>query len=86
MDSSQKVKTATIDRVEQVYEVCQHDSISPKGVDHNDLDALQCSHESNSPDEVKDLESEKESGFSLPDLNLPADGDFSSSELLHGIS
>ncbi|XP_062089941.1 uncharacterized protein LOC133796447 [Humulus lupulus] len=84
--SPQKVKTETSYQAEQVDAdaVSKPRSISPPtDVDQgNELVAHQ-----QPPQEVEELESEKETGFSLPDLNLPADTDFSSSGVvLYGIS
>ncbi|PON51638.1 hypothetical protein PanWU01x14_214600 [Parasponia andersonii] len=86
LDSPQKMKTSIIDQAVQVDAVNKINSTSSTGIDCNDVHAGQHSHESNPPHKVKELESEKEPGFSLPDLNLPAEGDFSSSEVLYGIS
>lgn len=82
------MKTAKKDQSnKQVDGVCKHHSTSPTAVDRNGLDALQGSYESSPPHKVKELESEKETGFCLPDLNLPADeGGLGSSEVLYGIS
>ncbi|KAM6602334.1 hypothetical protein CsatA_021943 [Cannabis sativa] len=87
LDSPQKVKTEISYRAEQVdaIAVSKHGSISQQ------TEADQCNQlvaQPHPPQDVEELENEKETGFCLPDLNLPADTDFSSSGgvVLYGIS
>lgn len=93
MKSQQKTKKVTAsalsdkaitDQPKQVDSVCEPQSIMPTDVHCNGLDALERSCASNESRKLKELE-DRETAFSLPDLNLPAEGDLGS-EVLCGMS